>query len=175
MTRWAGGWRTTPTGSTRTPSTASPTNSRGWRIPRSRAKKIVDTYDHGGRAPAEVRAASLTDYIFTLPAARGALAHAAAGGNAHLLMIRPAEGAPAVHGTEMYALVGQERPGRSPEQAGRDTRIRDIVLDFVTGEQTRLWPAVTDRPTSGSVGNPPYEPSARYQAVLDLFENIARP
>ena len=147
----------------------------GWRIPRSRAKKIVDTYDQGGRTPAEVRAASLTDYIFTLPAARGALAHAAAGGNAHLLMIGPAEGAPAVHGTEMYALVGQERPGRSPEQAGRDTRIRDIVLDFVTGEQTRLWPAVTDRPTSGSVGSPPYEAGARYQAVLDLFENIARP
>ncbi|WP_405632897.1 carboxylesterase family protein [Streptomyces sp. NBC_00016] len=79
----------------------------GWRIPRSRAKRIVDTYDQGGRTPAEVRAASLTDYIFTLPAARGALAHAAAGGNAHLLMIGPAEGAPAVHGTEMYALVGQ--------------------------------------------------------------------
>jgi para-nitrobenzyl esterase len=80
-----------------------------------------------------------------------------------------------VHGTEIYALVGQEQPGRHPEQADRDTRIRDIVLDFVTGEQTRLWPAVTDRPTSGSVGNPPYEPSARYQAVLDLFGNIARP
>ena len=147
----------------------------GWRIPRSRAKKIVDIYDQGGRTPAEVRAALLTDYIFTLPAARGALAHAAAGGNAHLLAIGPAEGAPAVHGTEMYALVGQEQPGRSPEQAGRDTRIRDIVLDFITGEQTRLWPAVTDRPTSGSAGNPPYEPSAHYQAVLDLFENIARP
>lgn len=147
----------------------------GWRIPRSRAKKIVSTYDQGGRTPAEVRAASLTDYIFTLPAARGALAHAAVGGNAHLLMIGPAEGAPAVHGTEMYALVGQEQPGRSAEQADRDTRIRDIVLDFVTGEQTRLWPAVTDRPASGSVGNPPNEPSVHYRAVLDLFENIARP
>ena len=89
----------------------------GWRIPRSRAKKIVDTYDQGGRTPAEVRAALMTDYLFALPAARGALAHAAAGGNAHLLVIGPAEGAPAVHGTEMYALVGQEQPGRSPEQA----------------------------------------------------------
>ena len=147
----------------------------GWRIPRSRAKKIVDTYDQGGRPPAEVRAAFLTDYVFALPAARGALAHAAAGGNAHLLMIGPAEDASAVHGTEMYALVGQEQPGRSPGQAGRDTRIRDIVLDFATGEQTRLWPAVTDRPTSGSVGNPPYEPSAHYRTVLGLFENIARP
>jgi len=147
----------------------------GWRIPRSRAKKIVTTYDQGNRAPAEVRAALLADYLFALPAARGALAHAAAGGNAHLLLIGPAEGAPAVHGTEMYALVGQEQPGRSPEQAGRDTRIRDIVLDFVTGEQTRLWPAVTHRPTSESVGNPPFEAGAHYQAALDLWENIDRP
>ena len=57
---------------------------------------------------------------FALPAARGALAYAAAGGNAHLLMIGPAEDASAVHGTEMYALVGQEQPGRSPGQAGRE-------------------------------------------------------
>ncbi|WP_449349892.1 alcohol dehydrogenase catalytic domain-containing protein, partial [Streptomyces shaanxiensis] len=80
-----------------------------------------------------------------------------------------------MHGTEMYALVGQEKPGRSPEQADRDTRVRDTVLDFVTGERTRLWPAVSDRPTSGSVGNPPHEPSAHYQEVLDLFENVAHP
>lgn len=147
----------------------------GWRFPRSRAQRIVDAYDQGGRTPAEVRAALLTDYVFALPAARGALAHAAAGGNAHLLVIGPAEGAPAVHGTEMYALVGQEQPGRSVEQAERDTRIRDIVLDFATGERTRLWPAVTDRPTSGSVGNPPFEATAHYQAALDLFEDIDRP
>ncbi|MFI6169702.1 carboxylesterase family protein [Nocardia sp. NPDC051052] len=146
-----------------------------WRIPRSHARKIVDAYDQGGRTPAEVRAALLTDYIFGLPAARGALAHAAGGGNAHLLLIGPAEGAPAVHGTEMYALVGQEKPGRSAEQAERDTRIRDIVLDFATGEQSRLWSAVTDRPTSVSVGNPPFAADAHYQAALDLWENIDRP
>jgi para-nitrobenzyl esterase len=147
----------------------------GWRISRSRAKKIVDAYDQGGRTPAEVRAAVMADYLFALPAARGALAHAAAGGNAHLLLIGPAEGAPAVHGTEMYALVGQAQPGRSVEQAERDTRVRDIVLDFVTGEQTRLWPAVTDVPASESVGNPPFEAGAHYQAALDLWEGIDRP
>ncbi|GGQ35723.1 hypothetical protein [Streptosporangium pseudovulgare] len=147
----------------------------GWRLPRSRAKKIVDVYDRGGRTPAEVRAALLRDYVYGLPAARGALAHAAAGGNAHLLMIGPAEGAPAVHGTEMYALVGQEQPGRSAEQAERDTRIRDIVLDFATGEQSRLWPAVTDRPIAGSVGKPPFQATAHYRAALDLWEGIDRP
>lgn len=146
-----------------------------WRIPRSHAKKIVDAYDQGGCTPAEVRAALMADYLFALPAGRGAAAHAAAGGDAHLLMIGPAEGAPAVHGTEMYALVGQEKPGRSPEQAERDTRIRDIVLDFATGEQARLWPAVMDRLTSGSVGNLPFQAGAHYQAALDLWENIDRP
>ncbi|MEU8891355.1 carboxylesterase family protein [Streptomyces sp. NPDC048442] len=147
----------------------------GWRISRSRAQKIVDAYDQGGCTPAEVRAAVMADYLFAIPAARGALAHAAAGGNAHLLLIGPAEGAPAVHGTEMYALVGQEKPGRSAEQAERDTRIRDIVLDFATGEHSRLWPAVTDKPTSETVGNSPFEGTAHYQQVLDLWEGIDRP
>jgi para-nitrobenzyl esterase len=75
----------------------------------------------------------------------------------------------------MYPLVGQEQPGRSLEQAGRDTRIRDIVLDFVTGEQTHLWPAVTDRPTSESVGRPPFEATSHYQQALELWEGIDRP
>ena len=147
----------------------------GWRISRSRANKIVDAYDQDRRTPAEVRAAVMADYLFALPAARGALAHAASDGNAHLLLIGPAEGAPAVHGTEMYALVGQEEPGRSGEQAVRDARIRDVVLDFVTGEQSRLWPAVTDLPTAESVGSAPVEASAHYQAALGLWEGIDRP
>ncbi|MFF0143532.1 hypothetical protein ACFYRN_45000 [Streptomyces sp. NPDC005227] len=83
--------------------------------------------------------------------------------------------APAVHGSEMYALVGQEQPGRSPEQAERDTHVRDIVLDFASGEQARLWPAVTDKPTSASVGNPPFEATAHYQQALELWEGIDRP
>ncbi|WP_245589780.1 carboxylesterase family protein [Amycolatopsis balhimycina] len=145
----------------------------GWRIPRSRAKKLVEAYDQDGRTPAEVRAAVMADYLFGLPAARGALAHAAAAGTAHLLTIGPAEGAPAVHGTEMYALVGQEQPDRSPDQAERDTRIRDIVLDFATGEQTRLWPAVTDQPTAESVGNPPFEGTAPLLAGLDAVRHRA--
>lgn len=75
----------------------------------------------------------------------------------------------------MYALVGQEKPGRSAEQAERDTRIRDIVLDFATGENSRLWPAVTDKPTAETVGNSPFEGTAHYQQVLDLWEGIDRP
>lgn len=95
------------------------------RIPRSRARSIVATYDVNGRAPVEVRGVLFTDYFFTLPAIHAALAHAAAGGNVHLLTVGPVAGAPAVHGTEMYGIVGQQRPGHSDEQASRDTFVRD--------------------------------------------------
>ena len=50
------------------------------RIPRSRAKHIIASYNVNGRTPKEVRGAFYTDYSFTLPATRAALAHATAGG-----------------------------------------------------------------------------------------------
>ncbi|MET9825006.1 hypothetical protein ABZ038_25970 [Streptomyces sp. NPDC006349] len=62
----------------------------GWRTPRSRARRLIDAYHQDGRTPTEVRAALVPDYLFALPTARGALAHAAAGGGARLLMIGPA-------------------------------------------------------------------------------------
>jgi len=144
------------------------------RIPRSRARRIVAAYDVNGRTPVEVRGALFTDYFFTLPAARAALAHAAAGGNAHLLTIGPVEGAPAVHGTEMYGIVGQQRPGHSDEQAIRDTFVRDVLLNFATGNHVRLWNAVTTEPISHGIGNPPYDPTAHAAEVLRTFAGIER-
>lgn len=144
------------------------------RIPRSRARRIVTAYDVNGRTPAEVRGALYTDYSFTLPAARAALAHAAAGGNAHLLNVGPVEGAHAVHGTEMYGIVGQQRPQQSDEQAIRDTFVRDTLLDFAAGNHDRLWKAVTKEPTSHGIGNPPYDPTAHAAEVLRTFAGIER-
>jgi para-nitrobenzyl esterase len=144
------------------------------RIPRSRARHIVTAYDVDGRTPAEVRGALYTDYSFTLPAARAALAHAAAGGNARLLSIGPVEGAHAVHGTEMYGIVGQERPGQSDEQAIRDTFVRDTLLDFAEGRHDRLWSAVSAQPTSHGIGNPPYDPTFHAVEVLRTFADIER-
>ncbi len=144
------------------------------RIPRSRARGVVAAYDVGGRTPAEVRGALYTDYSFTLPAARGALAHAAAGGNAHLLTIGPVEGAHAIHGTEMYGIVGKQCPGCSGEQASRDKVVRNILLDFAAGNHDRLWKAVTMEPTSRGIGNPPYDPTAHAAEVLRTFEGIER-
>ncbi|ALE06186.1 carboxylesterase [Arthrobacter sp. ERGS1:01] len=144
------------------------------RIPRSRARKIIAAYDVDDRAPVEVRGALFTDYFFTLPAARGALAHAAAGGSAHLLAIGPAKGAHAVHGTEMYGIVGQERPGASEEQTIRDTFVRDALLTLASGRIDELWAAVTTDPTTKGIGSPPYDPTTHAGEVLQTFDGIER-
>ena len=145
------------------------------RIPRSRAHRIIAAYDFDDRTPIEVRGALLTDYLYTLPAVRGALAHAAAGGNAHLLAIGPAEGALAVHGTEMYGIVGQARPGRSEEQTIRDTFVRDTLITLASGHTDDLWSAVTDEPITKGIGKLPYDPTTHAVEVLHTFRGIARP
>lgn len=144
------------------------------RIPRSRATRIVASYDVDGRTPVEVRGALLTDYFWTLPATRAALTHAAAGGNAHLLVIGPAEGAHAVHGTEMYGIVGQERPGRSDEQAVRDTFVRDALLALAESNTDALWEPVSTTVAAKGIGNMPYNATTRATEVLDIFSGIDR-
>lgn len=144
------------------------------RIPRSRARKIIAAYDIEGRTPVQVRGALLTDFSFTLPQARGALAHAAAGGSAYLLSVGPVEGAPALHGTEMYGIVGQERPGASEEQIIRDTFVRDTLLSVAEGSIDDIWDAVTAEPTTKGIGNPPYDPTAHAVHVLNTFDGIER-
>ncbi|RYO45827.1 hypothetical protein AA0116_g12955 [Alternaria tenuissima] len=144
------------------------------RIPRSRAKRIVATYNVNCRTPVEVRGALFTDYFFTLPAARAALAHAAVGGNARLLTVGPVEGAPAVHGTEMYGIVGQQRPDCGDQQVTRDVFVRDALLDFAEGNHDRLWETVKNDPISQGVGELTYEPTARAIKVLEIFEHVVR-
>ncbi|TDZ98535.1 carboxylesterase family protein [Mycobacteroides salmoniphilum] len=144
------------------------------RIPRSRAARIVASYDVDGRTPVQVRGALLTDFSFTLPQTRGALAHAAAGGRAHLLVIGPAEGAHAVHGTELYGIVGQQRPGSSDEQAVRDTFVRDALLSLAESNADALWEPVSATPAAKGIGNMPYGATMRATEVLDIFSGIDR-
>lgn len=91
-----------------------------------------------------------------------------------MLTVGPVESAPAVHGTEMYGIVGQQRPGQSNEQAIRDTFVRDALLDFAAGNHDRLWSAVTTEPTSHGAGNPPYDPTVHAAEVLITFADIER-
>ncbi len=145
------------------------------RIPRSRAQKIIAEFDADGRTPIQVRSALLTNYSFTLPQVRGALAHAAAGGRAHLLAIGPLDGAEAVHGTEMYGIVGQQRPGASDEVLARDTAVRDALLALATGKTEELWEPVTSEPTTKGLGDMPYDATAHAKRVLETFADIDRP
>ncbi|MEV7693007.1 carboxylesterase family protein [Microbacterium sp. NPDC089189] len=145
------------------------------RIPRSRAQQIIAAYNVDDRTPVEVRGALLTDFSFTLPQTRGALAHAAAGGNAHLLAIGPVEGAHAVHGTEMYGIVGQTRPGASDAQVARDTFVRDALLTLASGDTDALWEPVGTVPVVKGIGEKPYDPTTHAIDVLRNFEGIARP
>jgi len=145
------------------------------RIPRSRARRVIAAYDVDGRSPVQVRGALLTDFSFTLPQTRGALAHAAAGGNAHLLSVGPVEGAHAVHGTEMYGIVGQTRPGATDAQIVRDTFVRDALLTLASGNTEALWEPVTTAPTAKGIGDMPYDATAHAEDVLETFSGINRP
>lgn len=145
------------------------------RIPRSRAQKIIAAFNTEGRTPIQVRSALLTTYSFTLPQVRGALAHAAAGGRAYLLAIGPLDGAEAVHGTEMYGIVGQQRPGASDEVLARDRAVRDAVLALATGKTEELWDPVTTEPTTKGLGDMPYDATAHAQRALETFAGIVRP
>jgi para-nitrobenzyl esterase len=145
------------------------------RIPRSRARQIIAAYDVDERTPVEVRGALLTDFSFTLPQTRGALAHAAAGGNAHLLVVGPVEGAHAVHGTEMYGIVGQTKPDASDEQIARDMFVRDALLALAAGDETALWEPVFTEPTAKGIGDMTYDATSHAQEVFKTFTGIARP
>ncbi|WP_454810527.1 carboxylesterase family protein [Paenarthrobacter nitroguajacolicus] len=149
--------------------------SRRNRIPRSRARKIIAAFDTHGRTPIQVRSALLTNFSFTLPQVRGALAHAAAGGRAHLLAIGPLPGAEAVHGTEMYGIVGQKRPGESAQVLARDIFVRDALLALATGKIEELWEPVTTEPTTKGLGEMPYDATSHASEVLATFTGIDRP
>jgi para-nitrobenzyl esterase len=110
-----------------------------------------------------------------LPQTRGALAHAAAGGNAHLLVVGPVEGAHAVHGTEMYGIVGQTKPDASDEQIARDMFVRDALLALAAGGKTALWEPVSTEPTAKGIGDMPYDATSHAQEVFKTFTGIARP
>lgn len=145
------------------------------RIPRSRAKKIIDAYNVEGRTPVEIRGLLLTDFSFTLPQTRGAIAHANAGGKSYLLCVGPVEGVPAVHGTEMYGIVGQQNPNASEEQIIRDNFVRDALINLATGNLNQLWKPVTTELNVKGIGNPPYDPTIHALDVLKNFEGIERP
>lgn len=145
----------------------------GSRIPRSQSERIIAAYKDG-KEPAEVRGEVHTDYNFTLPKVRAALSHANAGGRAYMLSVGPTEGSPAVHGTEMYGIVGGQLPNASQEQLERDQFVTDTILSFATGQYNQLWQPVDSRPIVKDIGQRPYESSQHIQHVFKLFDGVTR-
>lgn len=79
-----------------------------------------------------------------------------------------------MHGTEMYGIVGQQRPDQSAEQATRDTFVRDTLLTLAEGNTNSLWDAVTTQPTTRGIGDQPTDPTTHALNVLHIFEGIER-
>ena len=79
-----------------------------------------------------------------------------------------------MHGTEMYGIVGQQRPGHSDEQARRDTCVRDALLDFAAGNHDRLWKAVTTEPPHTASATHRTTPLGEDGIVLERFERTKR-
>lgn len=141
------------------------------RLPISRVRSMIDFYKKD-RTPAETRAALFTDYVFALPNIRDAQLHAQKGGRSYLLSVGPADNAPAVHGTDMYAIVGQRQPNASQDQIKRDTTETNIVLDFACQNYDKLWQPISDKLVVKELGHRPYNAEIYYKQIEKLFAGI---
>ncbi|RDZ07678.1 carboxylesterase/lipase family protein [Priestia megaterium] len=144
------------------------------KVPRSRAVEIVKFYAEG-RSPIEAKSLMYTDFCFLIPASRGALAHAKSGGRAYLLNVGPTENNPAVHGTEMYGIVGQKQPDATEEQIKRDQIVTDTVYNLTYQNYDLLWQPVTNKIYTKDIGQRPYEGTTYTKRILELFRGIDRP
>lgn len=145
-----------------------------YRIPRSQAEKIVDFHTKKGLSDMEIRALVYTSFSFSLPATRACLAHAQAGGLAFQLNIGSAENALAVHGTELYGIIGKEEPKASSEQHYRDEFVTQAVIDFSSGHYDRLWEPVGQGLNIKDIGQRPYQSETHFTKLLQLFEGLVR-
>ncbi|MCB2353021.1 carboxylesterase family protein [Clostridium estertheticum] len=143
-------------------------------VARSQAEKILAFHNKESLEPVEIRGSLYTSFNFTLPATRATLAHAKAGGRAYQLNIGPAEGAPAVHGTEMYGIVGQVKPNASQEQIERDRFVTETVLNMATGNYENLWTPVSDKIEIKDIGQRPYVSNTYAKKILELFDGVDR-
>ncbi|KGF02817.1 carboxylesterase family protein [Actinomyces urogenitalis] len=118
-------------------------------VERTQAEALVTHYaslpeaptGEAGSTPGLVRQRMLTDWIYRLPAARAALAQAAAGGTAYLAMTGRADGAQAGHACDGPALLGSSWPQSTPAMKARDAQVRGWVLDMATDGEPG-WPAL---------------------------------
>ncbi|UIN30200.1 carboxylesterase family protein [Microbacterium binotii] len=147
-----------------------------WGVPAARATEMSRAYvTHAGGSLAVGRERALTDYIYRLPAARLAVAHATAGGASHLLMIGAVEGGVAGHAYDAAALLGWHMPDVSPATAANEERIARITLDFACGDDLPWSPVAADVLQAGSVGELRQPADVQYRNLLQLWDGVPRP
>ena len=88
--------------------------------------------------------------------------------------IAPERDTPAVHGTEMYGIVGQTDPNANSEKITRDKFVTDVVLTFAAGDYSGLWVPVTDKPEVKDIGIRPWTGNVHYQEIMEFFNGIGR-
>jgi para-nitrobenzyl esterase len=159
----------------------------GWGLRASAAARIVGHY-RAGRDPDATREALLTDYVYRLPAARLAAAHAAAGGRGWLVELAPCPsvGPRAPHGMETALVLGSHLdpvaarvagypPGRDETRERLSAALRARLGAFVRDGDPGWPPAVGAQPVLVAADDELAVAPARYAAALRVWEGVDRP
>jgi para-nitrobenzyl esterase len=147
-----------------------------WGIPPQEIPSLVEAYSAEGATSGEAKERLLTDWIYRLPAARLAQAHALAGGTAFLAMVPGADGKSAPHACEVTALFGNPSPEkRLAEERRRDAAIFDAFARFATTGEPGWKPATPEAPEARAFGSSELDATAEYASILKTWEGIERP
>lgn len=147
-----------------------------WGIPPKDIPGLMEAYSAQGSTPGEVKERLLTDWIYRLPAARLAQAHAAAGGTAHLAVVPGADGKSAPHACEVAALFGNPAPDqRLAGEQRRDAAIFEAFIRFATTGEPGWQPVSPGSLEASAFGASGIDAGADYASILKTWEGIERP
>ncbi len=145
-----------------------------WGIDDARAAAIADAYLTDAGEPALARERLLTDWIYRLPAARMARAQARSGGTAHLMVFGRVGDEPAVHGSDMPAILGNPPEEETTDAAARRVAVSRAIVNFAAGTDPE-WPAATTDALPARRFGADAETVDDYERVEALWEGIDRP
>ncbi|MBW1638096.1 carboxylesterase/lipase family protein [Microbacterium resistens] len=146
---------------------------RSWTDGQADPTRLVNGYERSDE-DGSPRERLITDWVYRLPAARGAMAQAASGGRAFLSVVGRADGEPAGHAVDVPALFGRVPDDGGPEARLRQAEVTAAVLRFAeTGDPG--WDAVDTSPLSQTLGPDPWDSTASHERVLSDWHEFSRP
>ncbi|OJX67584.1 MAG: hypothetical protein BGO94_01820 [Micrococcales bacterium 72-143] len=145
-----------------------------WGVGDAQAVALVDRQLARAGSAAVAREQLLTDWIYRLPAARMALAQAAAGGEAHLLLFGRVDDEPATHGSDMPSIMGNGLPDEGPAASERRRLTSSAILDLADG--TGLdWEPVAAGAAHARLAGEGDDPRGVYEDVVEHWSGVDRP